>query len=171
MGTIIPLYYIFGLLVFCSNPTQVYVAYGQDRKQMVLSGVIDSLGLGGMVETGQINPSWWYLSAAHFIILLAPFLIILGKKCRCMKSICFFLVFVCLWQKDNVYLDCVLSALIGATMVDAGAIVNLGGVVGKNSFVGEIKKILFLAGCVILYVLFYYDGRINWYILGALGQH
>lgn len=55
-------------------------AYGTDLKTAIVYFVIDFWGLSFAFHTPTLNPTWWYMSVALYIIFLMPFIMKLVKK-------------------------------------------------------------------------------------------
>ena len=55
-------------------------AYGTDLKTAVVYFIIDFFGLSFAFHTPTLNPTWWYMSVALYIIFLMPFIMRLVKK-------------------------------------------------------------------------------------------
>lgn len=74
-------WFVFLLALICAplgrTPVQ---AYGTDLKTAAVYFVIDVLGLSFAFNTPTLNPTWWYMSVALYIIFLMPFVMRLVKK-------------------------------------------------------------------------------------------
>lgn len=74
-------WFVFLLALLCApfgrTPLQ---AYGADFKTAIVYFLIDFLGLSFAFNTPTLNPSWWYMSVALYIVFLMPFLMRAAKK-------------------------------------------------------------------------------------------
>lgn len=74
-------WFVFVLSLLCAPLGRTPVeAYGTDFKTGIVYFLIDFFGLSFAFSTPTINPSWWYLSVAIYIVFLMPFLMRLAKK-------------------------------------------------------------------------------------------
>lgn len=74
-------WFVFLLALICAplgrTPAQ---AYGTDFKTAVVYFIIDFFGLSFAFHTPTLNPTWWYLSVALYIVFLMPFVMKIAKK-------------------------------------------------------------------------------------------
>lgn len=86
-------WFVFVLTLLCQPLGRtVFDAYGHSIKEILLYFLVDFFGLSYLLETPTLNPTWWYMSLALCIILLAPFIIRLMKRCG------LFLFYAPVWQ-------------------------------------------------------------------------
>lgn len=74
-------WFVFILTLLCQPLGRtIFDAYGKDRKEILLYFVIDFFGASYLLETPTLNPTWWYMSIALFIILLVPAVVCLMRR-------------------------------------------------------------------------------------------
>ena len=70
-------YWFVFLLVLIFQPLgrTVFQAYGSSLKDMAFFFCIDAFGLSYFFNTPTLNPTWWYMRIAIFLVLLLPFIL------------------------------------------------------------------------------------------------
>lgn len=88
-------------------------AYGTDLKTAIVYFVIDFWGLSFAFHTPTLNPTWWYMSVALYIIFLMPFIMKLVKKTGIFLMIAASMSFIQMAEIQSVASTYVFGLLLG----------------------------------------------------------
>ncbi len=88
-------------------------AYGTDLKTAIVYFVIDFFGLSFAFHTPTLNPTWWYMSVALYIIFLMPFIMKLVKKTGIVLMIAASMSFLQMAEIQSVASTYVFGLLLG----------------------------------------------------------
>ena len=175
LGTFIPVYFI-GLIVMMIDTHSIggllTSVYGEDRLHGLINVILDMFGLSNLVGAALLNPTWWYMAAAHLIIFSVPlFVILLGRleKYNAASALLVFLWLYAAFHQDGVayiFQYCILTGITGAYLHKFHIIENISG--HFASVKGRVVEALLLLALVWVYIFLYVHSGLNSYFVTAL---
>lgn len=123
LETFIPVYLFAVALCFVFRGSFAFMhgIYGETKREVIVGSFFDMLGLANVVSTPQLNSTWWYMGAAHLIIVFIPILLKLASVVGSKSAVlCALILLVGRYQNatGTALRACVLAAFIGAYMYE-----------------------------------------------------
>ena len=175
LGTFIPVY-IVGLVIMVIDTRSIGAlltsVYGEDRINIIYNMFIDMLGLSNLVGAGMMNPTWWYMAAAHLIIFAVPLAVLLFKgseKYHAETGLLIFLwLFTAFHQEGVTYIFqyCILTGITGAYLRRYRVVETISS--RFASVGGRIVEAVILICLLLVYHLLYDHSGLNTYFITAL---
>lgn len=165
----IPIYLIglIGLLVDSGVTIRTLQAvYGENIQQCLLSILLDMLGVADLFGLQILNPTMWYMSAAHIIIVGGTVYDYFDKKTRMGTEILALLIMYGATHQGEVLFDCLLAGCIGVWLYSHRILQKI-----SLFFSGKCKRIIELLVLLLLFWVYIFIDRselIDFYYLAAL---
>ena len=152
-------WFIFILALLCQPLGRTIAdAYGTATKDIIFYFVIDFLGLSYLFSTPTLNPTWWYMSLAIFIIFVMPLIIRLMRRYGALTVVAVLTGGVYLLGTANPSTFYLFSLLLGAACMETGFFHKLTQITDKN----KIRKYtVFIVELMILFILLRYRTNYN----------
>ena len=152
-------WFVFVLVLLCQPLGRTIVdAYGTSMKEIILYFIIDFLGLSYLFSTPTLNPTWWYMTLAIFIIFVMPFIMYLTRKYGEITVLVVMNGSIYLLGTVNSSTFYLFSLLLGAVCMETGFFQRLTQITNKNNI---LKWIAFVAEIFVLFVLLSYRTNYN----------
>ena len=127
LGTFVPVFVFSSILyiLFNSNGINAYLTvYGLGQYNVASIAVrilISMLGLGVVFHVPNFNATWWYMSAAHIIIIILPLFIKIAKKYNIKYIVLIAFVGYCAYTEPGFppLSCCLLASYVGFCLSDS----------------------------------------------------
>ncbi len=127
LGTFIPVFIISSILYILFNKDGIntyLITYGLGQYNAISIAArifISMMGLSKIFHVPDFNATWWYMSAAHIIILVLPLLIKIAKKCDLKYIPLIILAGYCAYSKAEYppLSCCLLASYVGFCLSDS----------------------------------------------------
>ncbi len=155
LETYIPVY-IFAVgmcFLFNGNLAFLYETYGDTKRKVLVGALFDMFGVSGLLSTPKLNSTWWYMGAAHCIIVFIPILIKLASLLKSKAAVLIALiVFVGRNQgtSGSALRACVLAAFIGVCMYDGKLIERVDAYFAEKRFGRFFELLLYVVATIIV---------------------
>ena len=157
-------WFVFLFALLCQPLGRTVVeAYGTSIKEILLYFLVDFLGLSYLLSTPTLNPTWWYMSIAVFIIFLMPFIMRLMQKYGAITVLVVLTAGINLTGTANASTFYLFSLLLRATCLETGFFERLMQSGNKNYM---NKTVLIFCEIVCFFLLLQY--RTNYNINGII---
>ena len=172
LETFVPMYILaVGLCaVLNGNLAFLFQTYGATKRDVVIGAAFDMFGISSLFSRPKLNNTWWYMGAAHCIIIFIPILIKLAKLIKSKTAILLALiVYVGFGQNTagSQYRACVLAAFIGVCMYEGKIIERVDKFFAQKKF-GRIFEFVIYVVAVWFVLWFKASGALGGYYLWAL---
>lgn len=93
----------------------LFLIYGEGDVRCVINIVMELFALPNLVGLKMINPTMWYMAAAHIIIVAVPLFSLVDRKNNQFGTgLLIVMLIYASTHQDDVFFDCLLVACIGA---------------------------------------------------------
>lgn len=152
-------WFIFLIALLCQLLGRTIVdAYGTSVKGIIFYFIVDFLGLSYLVSTPTLNPTWWYMSLAIFIIFVMPIVIRLMRKYGAVPIVAVMTGSTYLLGAVNPSTFFLFSLLLGAACMETGFFQKLTQITEKSS---ARAWLVFFVELAMLLVLLWYRKSYN----------
>lgn len=144
-----------------------------DLATRTINVLCDMLGLSGQYYNkygfGMLNRTWWYMCAAHYIILTVPFIVMIMKKHN--KSGYILWILFGLWlsrfPEQSVYYSCCFAAIAGACFYEYRICERIDSIFNKG-FTLRLLEFVLVLGVLVFYFTFKKYQQMNAYFYMSL---
>ena len=175
LGTFVPVYFagLIAVMIGAHSITAPLInAYGENKLQILINMILDMFGLSNLAGLNMLNPTWWYMGAAHLIIFCTPLAVILFfalDKYRASGGLLIFLWLYAAFHNEGfiyIFQYCMVAAVTGAYLRKERVIEKISRCFA--SVKGRILEAVLIVLSILVYHAAYQYGGLNTYFITAV---